>query len=259
MKNLGQGFFGEGNRKHYNKKNMKFKNKTVLITGGSNGIGKSIAQKFKKEGASVIIFDIVSPKYDVQYFEVDIRKEEQIKNAISKITNVDILVNNAGVYFHKSIETTTTEELDFIIDINIKGTYLVCKNILPKIVKKKGNIINIASILGQTPEPSSPAYCSSKAAILMLTKCLAQEYAKDSVRVNAILPGAIKTKLLNNSINSKSEEKNIQNRIPLQKIGSPEDVANLTIFLASDEATYITGGMYSIDGGVSGSSIYTKN
>ena len=154
---------------------MKLVKKTALITGASKGIGKAIAQRFIKEGAKVIVFGIEKPEYEVEFYNVDVADEEQIEKAVKKINKVDILINNAGIYFHGLVENTKKEDLDKIIDVNLKGTYLMCKHVLPLLKKTKGNIINISSSIGIVPEPESPAYCSTKAAIIMLTKCMAQE------------------------------------------------------------------------------------
>jgi NAD(P)-dependent dehydrogenase (short-subunit alcohol dehydrogenase family) len=233
---------------------MKLDKKVALITGGSNGIGKAIAQRFLNEGAKVIIFDIEKPDYDIDFYEVDISNEEQIKEAFKKIKNLDIIVNNAGIYFQASIEETSKEELDKIIDVNFKGAYLISKYALTLIKKSKGNIINISSVAGVIPYAESPAYCSTKAAIIMLTKCMAQEYAAQGVRVNAILPGPIDTPLLRRIFSSEEAIQKYTELNPMKRIGKPQDVANVAAFLASDEASYITGGLYSVDGGESSSS-----
>jgi len=237
---------------------MKLDKKVALITGGSKGIGKAIAQRFLDEGAKVIIFDIEKPDYEVDFYEVDISKEEQIKEAFEKIKNLDIVVNNAGIYFQASVEETSKEELDKIIDVNFKGAYLISKYALPLVRKNKGNIINISSAIGIVPEPGSPAYCSTKAAIIMLTKCMAQEYAAEGVRVNAILPGPIDTPLLRRFLPSEEAIQEYSKLNPMKRIGKPQDVANVAAFLASDKAGYITGGLYSVDGGESSSSRYSK-
>lgn len=237
---------------------MKLTNKIALITGGSKGIGRAIAQMFIKEGAKVIVFDIEKPDYEVEFYQVDIGKEEQIEKAFGQIKQLDILVNNAGVYFQASVEETSKEQLDKIVDINLKGTYLMSKYAIPIIRKTKGNIINISSGLGVVPEPESPAYCSTKAAIIMLTKCMAQEYASEGLRINAILPGPIDTPLLRNAFSSEKEIEEYAKLNPMKRIGRPEDVANVAVFLASDEASYVTGGLYSVDGGESTSSVYSK-
>ncbi|MBU1252650.1 MAG: SDR family oxidoreductase, partial [Nanoarchaeota archaeon] len=182
----------------------------------------------------------------------------QIIKAIKKIKQLDILVNNAGVYFEEQVKTTTTSQLDKMVDTNFKGTYLMCKHFLPLIENSNGNIINISSCLGIVPEPSSPAYCATKSAIIMLTKCLAQEYASKEIRVNVICPGPIDTSLLRNIFSSKEDMEKSANRNPMKRFGKPEEVANIAVFLASKEASYVTGGVYSVDGGVSSSSVYSK-
>ena len=230
---------------------MKLDKKIALITGGSSGIGKAIAQRFLDEGAKVIIFDIEKPDYDVDFYEVDVSDEGQIKEAFEKIKNLDIVVNNAGIYFQAPIEETSKEQLDKIIDINFKGAYLISKYALPLIKENKGNIINISSIAGVIPYSESPAYCSTKAAIIMLTKCMAKEYAAQGVRVNAILPGPIDTPLLRRIFPSEEIIQKYAESNPMKRIGKPQDVSNVAAFLASDEASYVTGGLYSVDGGES--------
>lgn len=237
---------------------MKLAKKTALITGGSKGIGKAIAQRFIKEGANVIIFDLERPSYKAEFHQVDISDDKQIEKAFRQINKLDILVNNAGIYFQASVERTAKEQLDKITDINFKGTYLMCKYALSLIKKSKGNIINISSGLGIVPEPESPAYCSTKAAIIMLTKCMAQEYARQGIRVNAILPGPIDTPLLRNTLSSQKELDEYAKINPMKRIGKPEEVANVAVFLASDEASFVTGGLYTVDGGESTSSLYSK-
>jgi NAD(P)-dependent dehydrogenase (short-subunit alcohol dehydrogenase family) len=237
---------------------MRFDKQIVLVTGGSNGIGAAIVKRFVDEGARVIVFDIKKPAQEVEFFKVDICDEEQIKQAVEQIDKIDVLVNNAGIYFQEPIVNTSKESLDRIIDVNVKGPYLMCKHCIPKILLSKGNIVNIASGLGVVPESSSPAYCSSKAAVIMLTKCLAQEYAREGIRVNSVLPGPIDTPLLRKSFENDADKVVCENKNPMRRIGKPREVANIVVFLASEEASYVTGGMYAVDGGESTSSVYSK-
>ncbi len=238
---------------------MTLKNKVAIVTGGSSGIGEAIANKLIELGAKVIIFDIKEPKSSLfNYYKVDITKDNEIKKAVKLIDKVDILVNNAGIYFEKYIEETTDEDIDKMVDINIKGTFKVTRNLINKLKESQGCIINIASCLGLVPELTSPLYCTTKAGIVMFTKCLAQEYADLGVRVNCVLPGPILTELLEDSFKNEEQKIKCAKRIPVRRIGKPSEVANVVAFLSSDETSYVTGGIYTVDGGVSTSSIYSK-
>jgi NAD(P)-dependent dehydrogenase (short-subunit alcohol dehydrogenase family) len=237
----------------------KFTNKSVLVVGGSSGIGEAIAMRFIEEGAKTIIFDINKPKFQTEYFEVDIRNEKDIVSAIKNIRRLDVLINSAGIYKSHFIEDVSVEEMDNIIDINLKGTMLICKHALNKLKETKGNIINISSCLGLISEPSSPVYCASKAGLLMFSRCLSQEYSRYSVRVNTVLPGPIDTPLLRNSYKNTREMKKSREKNPMRKIGLPDDIANVVLFLASNEANFVNGGEYSVDGGESVSSVYSIN
>lgn len=234
------------------------KSKIALITGGSSGIGEAIGKRLLKNGIKVIVFDLKEPNYESEFYKVDVRDEISIKNALKKIKKLNIVINSAGIYFLSFVENTKSSDLDSIVDINFKGTYLICKNTIPLLKKSKGTIINISSGLGIAPEPESPAYCSTKAAILMLTRCLSQEYGKNGIRINAVLPGPIDTPLLRKSFKSINDKKVSANKNPLKRIGKPEEVANVVNFLVSDEASYVNGSFYAVDGGESASSIYSK-
>ena len=237
---------------------MNLNGKVAVVTGGSNGIGEAISNKLKELGAKVIIFDTKEPKSTLEYYKVNITKDNEIKEAVSLIDKVDILVNNAGIYFEKYIEQTTDEDIDNMVDVNIKGTFKVTRNLIDKLKESKGCIVNIASCLGLVPELTSPLYCTTKAGIVMFTKCLAQEYADLGVRVNCVLPGPILTELLEKSFKNEEQKIKCANRIQIKRIGNPNEVANVVAFLSSEEASYVTGGIYTVDGGVSTSSIYSK-
>ena len=237
---------------------MNLQNKIAVVTGGSNGIGNAIVKKLKELGAQVIIFDLKEPKDEFEYYKVDITNDDDIKNAVSHLDKVDILVNNAGIHFEKYLEDTTDEDIDRMVDVNIKGTFKVTRNLINKIREQKGCVVNIASCLALVPELTSPLYCATKAGIVMFTKCLAQEYASLGVRVNCVLPGPIMTELLEKSFKDQESKQKCANRIPFKRIGTPEEVANVIAFLCSNEASYITGEVYAVDGGVSTSSIYSK-
>lgn len=232
--------------------------RTAIITGGASGMGLATARKLCENGIDVVVFDMQEPPEGFRFFRVDIRDDAQIKEALAEIARVDILINNAGVYFEKYLEDTTNEEIDRMVDTNIKGSYLMTRNAFPKILEAQGTVLFIASCLGMVPELTSPLYCTTKAGLVMLTKCLAQEYACRGVRVNCILPGPIDTPLLQASFSSPEAEAACAARIPLKRIGKPEDIANMAVFLVSEEAGYITGGIFAVDGGVSSSSMYSR-
>lgn len=231
--------------------------KTAIVTGGSSGMGLAIAERLRREGMNAVVFDLQPPPGDFPFFPVDIRSDSQIQAALAEIGQVDILVNNAGIYFERYLEDTTNDELDAMVDVNVKGTYLMTRNALPKLLAAKGTIVIIASCLGMVPELTSPLYCTTKAGLIMLTKCLAQQYASQGVRVNCVLPGPINTPLLQRSFPNKEAERRCASRIPVRRIGRPEDVAGMVAFLVGDEAGYITGGAFPVDGGVSSSSLYS--
>lgn len=231
---------------------------TAIVTGGSSGMGLAIARKLHSLGMNVIVFDIQPPPDPFRFYQVDIRSDEQIRAALSQISQVDILINNAGIYFEKYLEETSNDDIDRMVDINIKGTYQMTRDTFPKIKASRGSIIIIASCLGLVPELTSPLYCTTKAGLVMLTKCLAQQYADCGIRVNCVLPGPINTPLLQKSFPDSAAERHCAERIPIKRIGQPEDVANMVAFLVSPEANYITGGAFPVDGGVSSSSLYSK-
>lgn len=233
--------------------------KLAVVTGGSSGMGLAIARKLREQGMDVAVFDIQPPPEPFSYYyRVDIRRDEEIRAAAGQLPRVDVLVNNAGVYFERYLEDTTDEEIDRMVDINVKGTYRVSRDLLPKLLESRGSIVTVASCLGLVPELTSPLYCTTKAGLVMLTKCLAQQYADRGLRVNCVLPGPIDTPLLQASFPDREAEARCAGRIPMRRIGRPEDVANMVAFLVSDEAGYITGSAFPVDGGVSSSSLYSK-
>ena len=232
-------------------------NKTVIVTGGANGIGKEIALQLINAGWNVHVLDIQEPDFECVYSRVDISKEEDIKKAFETITSLSALVNNAGVYFQKAVEETEKSELDLMVDVNIKGTYLMCKHALPLLKASKGSIINMSSCLGLITEPNSALYSTTKAGLTMLTKSLAIDYAKYGIRTNAVLPGATDTNMVRRFLPSDEEIQLHGKKKPLGRIGTPKDIANMCRFLLSAEASYINGACISVDGGEAATSLYT--
>ena len=252
---------------------MKLENKVAVITGGAMGIGKGIVEVYLKYGANVIIIDYnesltntlteLNAKYPgkINGFIVDIRNKELLEVCSKEIENryghIDILVNNAGVCKLVTFEEMTDEERDYHFNIIINGTWNVTKAFLPLIKKQgKGAIVNLSSVTGpMVADSGEVAYATSKSAVLGFTKSLAMETVKDNIRVNAIMPGYVKTPLvdnmamLTNASDPNSVVSDIASAIPMQRLADPKEIGELAAFLGSDESSYITGQGIVIDGG----------
>lgn len=253
---------------------MKLKDKVAVITGGAMGIGKGIVSVFLKEGAIVNILDysdkleetiqeFINKGYVGKIFghEIDVRKKDLIDkardNILEKFGRVDILVNVAGVARVTKFEETPDDVRDFHFDINIKGVWNVTQSFIHNMIKnEKGAIVNLSSVTGSlVADPGMVAYATSKAAVKGFTKGIAAEYASKNIRCNAILPGYIKTPMVDGIANdSNPNDPNsvfdgIASGVPLGRLGDPEEVGDLAAFLASDEASYLTGADFVIDGG----------
>ncbi len=236
---------------------MKLSNKIAIVTGATSGIGLAIARRFAQEGARVVVASRGADTTDVPntlYIKTDVRNEHDVQNLIqqtvTQLGRIDIVVNNAGVSKAETMAETTTPDYELIMDTNVKGVFLMTKYALPHLLKTRGTIINIASKLALIPDPEVPVYSASKAAVVMLTKANALAYARDGVRINAICPGPIDTPLLQGYFRDRKEMADYYaEHNPMGRIGTPDDVANVAVFLASDEANYVTGATYTVDGG----------
>ena len=229
--------------------------KIAVITGGSSGIGFETANELIKKCYKVYNLDLKeSQNKEVTTIICDITKEKQIEKAIEQIPQIDILINCAGIFGCYYIENTPEEFLDNIIDVNMKGYFLVTKTALPKIRKVKGNIVFVSSGIGINADPTCPAYCITKAGINMLVKSLAITEIKYGVRVNAVLPGPIKTPLLLKWFENNEELEEYAKLNPQNLIGEPKDVAEAICFLCDENNKYINGSFLAVDGGESISS-----
>ena len=248
---------------------MKLQNKVAVITGGAMGNGLGIVKTFLKEGAKVAVFDydaslsstIADLKSDtVTGYSLDIRNQSEVRDAVQKVVEqygkIDILVNNAGVCQLGLFSQMDDEVRDFHFDINIKGTWNVTKAVLPYLKKQGGSIVNLSSVTGpMVADSGEVAYATTKAALIGFTKSLAVELVDDYIRVNAILPGYIKTPmvekmaLLTNKEHPDQVIQAIEDAIPMKRMGTILELGSLAAFLASDEASYITGQGIVIDGG----------
>ncbi len=245
---------------------MKLENKVAVITGGYKGIGRGIVNVFLSHGAKVVVLDYDDKvtemnNENILAYKVDIRNiteiEEAIKDAKNKFGKINILVNNAGVCKLETFENMTDEIKNFHFDININGVWNTTK-ILLKYLKEeeKSSIVNMSSVTGPlVADPGEVAYATTKGAVLGFTKSLARELADDGIRVNAIMPGYVRTPLVegmaveSDKSNPESVIDGIASAIPLKRLATPEEVGELAAFLASEESSYITGQGIVIDGG----------
>ena len=238
--------------------NIDFTNKTVLVTGGTRGIGASIVRHFENLNAEVIATGANKDQLHksinrrVKYHYLDLRNEKSISDFIeyiSQLKKIDVLINNAGMNKIDPIEKIKDEDWHNIYNINLYGPFVLTREI-SKIMKKNkyGRIVNIASIFGVISREKRAAYSSTKSGLIGLTKATALDLAKDNILVNSISPGFINTELTKNILGEKSM-KEISSSIPLKRLGDPDEIAKLVLFLTSDQNTYITGENIIIDGG----------
>lgn len=245
---------------------MKLENKVAIVTGSGRGIGRATAIELAKEGAKVVVSDIdlkecrnvcneikrigsdaiavrcdVSQKRDV---------ETMIKKSIQTFQRIDILVNNAGVFLMKPFVQMTEKDWNFVLDINLKGVFLCTNAVVKQMVKQKGGkIISITSIAGKVGFMNTSAYCASKAGIINLTRELAMELSPYNINVNAIAPGVIATKMIEDMLRDKKTKEGLLANTPLGRVGKPKEIGKAVVFLASSDSDFITGHTLVVDGG----------
>ena len=260
---------------HYKLIKMKNKftlqNKTALITGGGSGIGESIAQTFANQNAKVYIIDqnldaanktaekINKKGLSAKAYKCDVSNNKNVSNVIneiSKTSTIDILINNAGIAHVGNIEACEEKDLDHLYEVNIKGVYNCTRAIIPFMVKNKnGCIINLTSIASSVGIKDRFAYSMSKGAVLTMTYSIASDYINDNIRCNCISPARVHTPFVDGFIrkNYPGQEKqmfeNLSKTQPIGRMGTPQEIADLALYLSSDEASFITGSNFPIDGG----------
>jgi len=245
---------------------MRLEKKVALISGVARGMGAVEAKLFAKEGAKVIIGDMLEDegrKVEAEINEaggecvfvlLDVSDEDAwkqaVNEAVSRYGKLDILVNNAGIYRAHIVEETTVDEWDQVMDINAKGVFLGTKHAIPAMRQAGGgSIVNISSVDGLVGSKQNTAYTASKGAVRLLTKSTAIQYAADGIRANSVHPGTIVTPMTEGFLAEPSMHEDQVNRTPLKRLGQPEDVAYGVLFLASDESSFMTGSELVIDGG----------
>ena len=240
---------------------MELKNKKILITGATGGIGNSLLEKFNSFGAKIVATGTNEEKLDritksfsniiVKKFDLSEHSkiQEFIEKIFSELNGIDVLINNAGINRDNLSLRLSEEEWKKVIDVNLTSTFLTCKFLIKKMLKqKKGKIINITSIVGHTGNLGQANYTASKAGIVAMSKSLAIEYAKKNININCISPGFIKT-AMTEKIDEKFKEI-IVSKIPSARLGEPEDIANAVVFLASNQSDYINGETLHVNGGM---------
>lgn len=233
-------------------------NKTILVTGSSRGIGASIARLAKNYGANVILhgkteserLKVLAHELGSSYIYCDVSDEEAVRREVASLGGIDILVNNAGVNPSKTFMQLTNDDWKQIFNINLLGPVNFSRAVLPRMMEKKyGKIINISSFKGLNYVSGKPAYAASKAAVIRMTSSMAEEFAHYGINVNSVAPGFTETEMTASTISPKIQSQ--IDKIPLNRMAKPEEIAEAVLFLASDKASYITGQTITVDGGLS--------
>ena len=250
---------------------MKLKGKVAIITGAGSGIGRATAVLFAREGAKVVVADLVMAAGEETvteikvnggeaiFVQVDVSKstemEQMVRMAVETYGRLDILYNNAGLTLPAMVTETTEEMWTRSLDVNLKGVMLGCKHAIPEMLKNGGgSIINTASMLGLVASPRQAPYCAAKGGVVLLTKQVAIDYARDNIRVNCICPSEVDTPMHRQFIAASPDpaatKKRLMERIPLNRVAQPEEIAMAALFLASADSSYITGIALPVDGGL---------
>jgi len=250
---------------------MRLSNKVAIITGAGSGIGEATAVLFGKEDAKVVVADIEQKKGistvnlikksggEASFFQVDVSKaesvERMIKFTIKTYGKLNILINNAGIYLQADVVKTSEKDWNWIMDINLKGAFLCCKYSIPEMMKNRegGVIINVGSEAGIVGIKKQVAYNVSKSGIIALTKSIAVDFAMNNIRANCVCPGTTETALVKDALSKAPDPEKIRRELesvrPANRLGKPEEIAAGILYLASDESSYATGAVLSIDGG----------
>ncbi len=263
----------EDSRAAVKQRPSRFRDRVVIVFGGSRGIGGATAVRFGEEGASVVIADLLHDEGDetagrirdvggrAEFVSCDVSVPSQVEaamaHAVSTFGGVDVLFNNVGITRHGRVEDLSVEDWDATLSTNLRGMFVACKYAIPEMRRRGGGaIVNTASALAHGSQTFASAYCASKGGVLALTRTIAIDYARENIRCNSISPGTIDTPIVQIAASQirPGEEDALTaawgDLHPLGRMGRPTEVADLVLFLASNEASFITGSDYAIDGGI---------
>jgi 3-oxoacyl-[acyl-carrier protein] reductase len=238
---------------------MRFENLNVVITGGASGIGAASVAKFLSEGANVSVWDLgvpapqVLPANRYHFIKTNVASVDDVERAtketLTHFKTIDILINNAGITRDASLQKMTSEQWQQVLDVNLTGVFNCCKAVSPVMIQNNfGRIINTSSIVGLYGNYGQVNYAATKAGVIAFTKTLARELGKHNITVNAVAPGFIATDMIKTMPEKVIEL--MREKVPLKKLGTPDDVANVYAFLASNEAQFVSGAVISVDGGL---------
>jgi NAD(P)-dependent dehydrogenase (short-subunit alcohol dehydrogenase family) len=245
---------------------MRLSNRVAFITGGASGIGRAMSEVFAREGAKVLLADLVADEGgrtveaikaaggEAQFFQIDVRDATQIKQGIEQALNswghIDILCNGAGILYYGTVLDTSEDDWQRVLSVNLTGTYLCSKHVLPYMIRQgRGAIVNLASTVGGHDACAhAAAYVASKGGVTLLTRAMAIDHAHEGIRVNAICPGPTDTPMLRKAMTS-DELQAFAKTYPMERLAQPEEIAAAALFLVSDEASFVTGSVMYVDGG----------
>jgi NAD(P)-dependent dehydrogenase (short-subunit alcohol dehydrogenase family) len=246
---------------------MLLEGKTAVVTGAGSGIGQASASAMAREGARVAILDsneaagrqtadeLTAQKFNAAFFSLNVTSEEQVRATMAQVINkfgrIDILHNNAGIAIRHTVTEQDEQGWQTCMDVNLKGVFLCAKHVIPHMLERGGSIINTASVTGIVGVRNRAVYSATKGAVVALTRSMALDYARHQIRVNCICPGFVRTPMAKALLEDPIKEKRLVDTHPLGRLGTPEDVANAVLFLASDLASWITGHALIVDGGFS--------